>query len=90
MYYSKVFNSNYMQFVGYETCDNLIWKLGEGYINKTTIRKQEIPKSNMNNTSPPSTLGFGCYLHEDTCDVLSEDLVSHRLQAYSSKMSGLY
>ena len=30
MYYSKCFNSKYMDFVGYDRCDKLIWKSGEG------------------------------------------------------------
>ena len=32
MYYSKSFNSNYMKFVGYDTCDRLKWTSGEGSI----------------------------------------------------------
>ena len=28
MYYFKCFNSNYMEFVSYETCDKLIWTSG--------------------------------------------------------------
>ena len=45
MYSSKGFNSNYMDFVGYETCDRLIWTSGEGCINTNTISKQGIPKA---------------------------------------------
>ena len=30
MYSSKSFNYNYMEFVGYETCEKLIWTSGEG------------------------------------------------------------
>ena len=33
-------------------------------------------------------LGFDCYPHKDTCDIFSENLVSHRLQAYSSINEG--
>ena len=29
MYYSKYFNSNYLEFFGYETCDKLICTSGE-------------------------------------------------------------
>ena len=29
MYSSKNFNSNYMKFFGYETCDKLLWTSGE-------------------------------------------------------------
>ena len=77
-----------MEFVGYETCEKLIWKSGEGYRNTHTISKQGIPRSNMNMTSPSSKLGFSCSLHKETFDILKEDLVSHRFQEYSSKNDG--
>ena len=32
MYSSKYFNSNYMEFVGSDKCDKLIWTSGEGNI----------------------------------------------------------
>ena len=83
MYSSKCFNYNYIEFVGYETCEKLIWKSGEGYRNTHTISKQGIPRSNMNMTSPSSKLDLGCSPHKGTCDLFSDDLVSHRLQAYS-------
>ena len=35
-------------------------------------------------TSTSATLGFGCSPRNDTCDILSENLVLHRLLAYSS------
>ena len=35
--------------------------------------------------SPSATLGFSCSPNKYTCDILSEDLVSHRLKVYSSK-----
>ena len=88
MYSSKCFNSNYRKFFGYETCENLIWTSGEGFTNTNTIRKQGIPKINMNITSPSSTLGLFCYPPKDTCDIFSEDFISHILQAYSSKNQG--
>ena len=72
-----------MQFVGNETCDKTIWTSGEGFRNTNKTRKQRIPKSNTNKTSTSSTLGFGCYLHKDTCDILSEDFASHILQVCS-------
>ena len=40
MYYSKYFNSNYMEFVVYETCDKLIWTSDKGCRNINTIRKE--------------------------------------------------
>ena len=45
MYYSKSFYSNYTEFVGYETCDKLIWTSGEGLRNTNTISKQGIKKA---------------------------------------------
>ena len=75
MYYSKCFNHNYTEFVGYETCEKLIWTSGEGCRNKNITSKQVITKSSINKTSTSSTLGFGCYLHKDNWDILSEDLV---------------
>ena len=66
-----------MEFVGSEIFD----KSGEGCRNINTIIKQVIPKSNMNRAYSSSTLSFGCYPHKETCDILSHDLVSNRLQA---------
>ena len=71
-----------MEFFGYEICEKLIWTSGEGVRNTNTTRKQGIPKINMNMTSPPLTLVFGCSSHIETSDILWEYLVSHRLQAY--------
>ena len=44
MYYTKGFNSNYKEFVGYETCDKLIFPSGKGFRNTNTISKQVIPR----------------------------------------------
>ena len=52
--------------------------------NKNTIRKQGITKINIKTTSLPEKLGFGYSPYNDTCDILSENLVSQRLQEYSS------
>ena len=41
-----------MEFVGYVTRDKLILTSGEGCRNKNTIRKQVIPKININKLSP--------------------------------------
>ena len=35
-----------------------------------------------------STLSFSFYSYKDTCDILSENVVSHRFQAYSSTTEG--
>ena len=85
MFSSTCFNYNYIEFVGYETCNKLIWTSGEGLRNTDTTRKQVINKSNMNKKYHFSTLGFGCSPHKDTNDILSEDFVSHRLLTYSPK-----
>ena len=58
IYSSKCFNSNYMEVVGYETREILIFTSVEGRINKNTISKQGITDNNINTTSPSSTLGF--------------------------------
>ena len=55
---------------------------------KNTTIKQGIAKSNMNMTSPPETLRFSCSLQKDTCDILSEILVSQMLQEFSSINEG--
>ena len=75
MYYSKCYNSYYMEFVGYETCEKLIWTSIEGCMNTNTIRKQGIPRNNMNKKSPGSTLVLGCSPHKYTCDIFSEYLI---------------
>ena len=51
MYSSKGFNSNSMDFVGYEIRDKLLWTSGKRCSNTNTISKQGIPKRNMNMTS---------------------------------------
>ena len=77
-----------MDFFGYEICDKWIWTSDKIRINKNTITKHDIPKSNTNMTSPSEKLGFGCYPYKSTCDILSENLVSQILQAYSSINDG--
>ena len=44
---------------------------------------------NINKTYPASILGFVCYPHKNTCVIMSEYLVSHKLQASSSKNKGV-
>ena len=85
MYSSKCFYSNYTEFTGYKTRDKLICTSGEGFRNTNGIIKKGTPKSNINRTHTLSTLGFGCYPHKYTCDILSEYLFSCRFKAYSSK-----
>ena len=58
MYYSKGFNSIYMEFVGYGTYYKLIWKSVKGYRNTNAIRKEGIPKINMNMKYTSANLGF--------------------------------
>ena len=90
MYYSKCFNSNYMEFVGYETCDKLIYG-HEAKVEEIQIQfKKRYPQKNMNVTSTSSTLCFDCSPHKDTSDILSKYLVSHKFQEYSSKNEGVY
>ena len=54
------FNSKYMEFFVYETCDKLIWTSGEGSRITNEIIKQLNPKTNINKVSTARTLGFGC------------------------------
>ena len=70
MYSSKGFNYNYMEFVGYETCEKLICSSGEGCRNTNTIKKQGIPKININIKSTAAKLGFSCSPNKDTFDIL--------------------
>ena len=56
----KKINSNYMEFVGYDTSGKLIWILGEGNIITNKTRKQGSPKTHINKISPSSTMGFCC------------------------------
>ena len=71
MYSSQYFNYNYMEFAGYESRDKLIVASCKGCRNTNKIRKKGITKVNMNQKSPSSTLGFGCYPHKYTFDILS-------------------
>ena len=52
MHSYECFNSNYMEFVGYETRDKLIWTLVEGCRNWNKTKKEGIPLSNTNKKSP--------------------------------------
>ena len=52
MYYSKQISSNYMRFVGYDTCDKLIRISGEGNIIIIKISIQGTPKTHINKISP--------------------------------------
>ena len=70
-----------MEFVGYDTCEKLIWTSGEGSRGKKP--RQGSPKININKVSPSSKLGFGCSPHKYTYDILTEDLVSCIFQACS-------
>ena len=85
IYSSNFSNFNYMEFVGYDTCDKLVWTSVEGCRITNTISKQVITEININKTSPSSTLGFGCSPYNDTCYILSEYLVLCIFQSYSSK-----
>ena len=67
-----------MEFVGYETRDKLIWTSSECYRNTNTIRKQGIPKRSMNMTSTSATLGFGCYTHKDTCELVDISILAKK------------
>ena len=44
-----------MEFVGFETCEKLMWTSVRGHKNKNKSSKQGIPKSNMDTTSPSAT-----------------------------------
>ena len=90
MYSSKYFNSNYMEFLGYDTCEKSICTSGGGSIITNKIRKQVIPKTHINKLSPTSTLDFDCSPHKYNCDILSEDLFSSKIQAYFSKKLAFY
>ena len=65
-----------MEFLGYDTREKLIWTSGEGSRNTNKIIRQGSPKTHTNKVYPSSTLGFGCSPHKNTCDILSEYLVS--------------
>ena len=74
-----------MKFFGYETFEKLVWTSGE--CNKITdkISKQVIPENHTNKIPPSSKLGFGFSPNKETCDILSEDLVSSIFQAHYYK-----
>ena len=72
-----------MEFVDYNIGGQLIWTSGECCINKNLISIEVSPKAHINKVDSTSILGVGCYFHMDTCAILSEDLVSSGIQAYS-------
>ena len=65
-----------MDFVGYDTCEELICTSCDRNRVTNKFIKQVIPKTHINKISPLSTLDFCCYPHKYTCDILSEELVS--------------
>ena len=78
-----------MEFLGYDTCDKIIWKSGEGIINTNKISRQGNKKTHINKVSSTPTLGFGCSTHKEKIYILSEYLVLSRINAYFKKQ-GLY
>ena len=48
--------------------------------------KKGNPKTNINEISTTSTLGFRCSPHKETCDILSKDLVYSIIQSYKKKL----
>ena len=93
MYSSKYFNSDYIEFYYYyATYEKLIRTSDEGSRNTNKTIRQGIPKTHTNKVSYTSSLGFGYSPNNDTCYILSEDLVLSIIQAYYQKMDciGLY
>ena len=80
MYYSKPFNYNYAQCVGYDTCDKYIWESGEGIAITNKTSKQGSHKPHLNKVSPTPTLDFGCSPNNFICDIFLDYLVSSRTQ----------
>ena len=58
MYSSKTINPNYMEFVGYVTCEKLISTSSECSRITHKISKQGIPKTNITKVYPSSTIEF--------------------------------
>ena len=55
MYSSKLLNSKYMEFVGYDIRDKWIWTSGKGFKNTNIISKRGIPNNDMKMISPSGT-----------------------------------
>ena len=64
-----------MYFVVYKKGDKLIWTSNGGSRITNEISKKGIPKTNINNIYPSSTLGFGRSPHKETCDIFSKYFV---------------
>ena len=78
-----------MDFVGYETCDKLIWSSGEGRKNTNKIRRKGIHNIYINKISPSSTLGFGYSPHKDTCGIFQNIWFNADLNHLHKKNRGL-
>ena len=71
------FNHNYMEILGYKTCDKLLQTSGivDREI-KILSSKVKIP-SHVKHLNPASPIGFANFPDEDTCDINSDNLIKN-------------
>jgi len=66
-------NDNYMSFVGYGTCDRVIWTSGTSKKRMVRVMKNDSePVCGVRSLSNTNFLGFFNSPHKDLCDVLDE------------------
>ena len=62
---TRTMNDNYMQFIGYDTCNRIIWTQGINHINK---------QENLNGHANQRCIGFANKLHIDKCDLIKKEI----------------
>ena len=61
---TKTMNNNYMEFIGYKTCDRIIWTQGMNHC---------IQKINHRGHNQQKSISFANKLHIDKCDIVKKE-----------------
>ena len=61
---TKTMNNNYMEFIGYKTCDRIIWTQGMNHC---------IQKINHRGHKQQRSISFTNKLHIDKCDIVKKE-----------------
>ena len=79
---TKTMNNNYMEFIGYKTCDRIIWTQG---------MNQSIQKTKNHGHHQQKSISFANKLHIDKCDIVKKETAEiwfealNRMKEYKCK-----
>ena len=62
---TKTMNNNYMEFIGYKTCDRIIWTQG---------MNQSVRKTKNLGHQKQKSISFANKLHIDKCDIVKKEI----------------